>query len=56
MNTKHEGPRKAHIQTPIDKHTQSSDPQTSIYTLNDKKLMPSYMKCNMYSESREPWT
>ena len=35
MNTKHGGSQKAHIRTPLNKHTQSSDPRTSIYTLND---------------------
>ena len=35
MNTENGGSQKAHIRTPINKHTQQSDPRTSKYTLND---------------------
>ena len=37
MNTKNERSRGAHIRTPINRHTQQSDPRISIYTLNDRK-------------------
>ena len=35
MNTKPEGSREAHIRTPVNKHTRSSDPRMSIHTLSD---------------------
>ena len=35
MNTENGGSQKAHIRTPINRHTQQSEPQTSKDTLND---------------------
>ena len=49
MNTKNGGPRKAHIRTLIDKHIRSSDPQTSIYTLNDGECYAHTQMCLFFS-------